>query len=50
MWIGENPKLEAAIEGTGKRSAVITHPHPQYGGDMRNNVVMTARDVAMTCG
>jgi uncharacterized protein len=27
--------------GTGDRSAVITHPHPLYGGDMYNSVVET---------
>lgn len=25
--------------GTGRRGVVITHPHPLYGGDMRNPVV-----------
>ncbi|MDD5711231.1 MAG: alpha/beta hydrolase [Smithellaceae bacterium] len=28
-------------EGKGKRAAVITHPHPQMGGSMENNVVET---------
>ncbi len=29
---------------------VICHPHPQYGGNMHNNVVITARDAAATRG
>jgi|UniRef100_A0A7C5ENV6 alpha/beta superfamily hydrolase len=29
-------------QGTGAAGAVITHPHPLYGGSMHNNVVWTA--------
>jgi uncharacterized protein len=37
--------LEAAIDGPATPGAVhgvaaIAHPHPQYGGDMHNNVVV----------
>lgn len=35
-------RLEGLFEdNTGDRSVVITHPHPQYGGDMYNPVVET---------
>jgi alpha/beta superfamily hydrolase len=34
-------RLEAAIhEGAGSLAAVVLHPHPQYGGDMDNHVVI----------
>lgn len=51
MFIGDNPKLEAAFdEITGAPCVVITHPHPLYGGNMHNNVVMAARDTALANG
>jgi uncharacterized protein len=51
MFIGDDPRLEAALdEIPGAPCAVITHPHPLYGGDMHNNVVMAARDAALTNG
>ena len=50
IFIGKNPRLEAIREGDASRTAVITHPHPLYGGDMHNNVVMTARDAALSHG
>jgi uncharacterized protein len=50
VWIGDTPKLEAIREGTGSRCAVIAHPHPLYGGDMHNNVVVTVRDAALAHG
>jgi len=40
-------ELEAAIytpEGESNPGVVICHPHPQYGGDMNNNVVTGVRD------
>ena len=38
-------RLEGLFEdNTGDRSVVITHPHPQYGGDMYNPVVSTIAD------
>lgn len=48
--IGTNPRLEAIREGDAPRLAVITHPHPLYGGNMHNNVVATARDAALAHG
>ena len=33
-------KIEGLLHSApGKRAAVLTHPHPLYGGDMTNNVV-----------
>jgi alpha/beta superfamily hydrolase len=33
--------LEGALhEGDGRLAAVVLHPHPQYGGDMHNHVVL----------
>jgi alpha/beta superfamily hydrolase len=35
-------RLEGRLrEGDGDVAAVVLHPHPQYGGDMDNHVVMT---------
>jgi uncharacterized protein len=51
MFIGDNPRLEAALDkNQGAPCAVITHPHPLYGGNMNNNVVMAARDAALANG
>ena len=51
MFIGDNPRLEAALdENQGAPCVVITHPHPLYGGNMNNNVVMAARDTALANG
>jgi hypothetical protein len=37
-------RLEALLEkAAGFRAAVITHPHPLYGGDMHNPVVLALR-------
>ena len=36
-------RLEGALrDGDGSLAAVVLHPHPQYGGDMSNHVVMAA--------
>jgi uncharacterized protein len=51
MFIGDNPRLEAALdENPSAPCVVITHPHPLYGGNMHNNVVMAARDTALANG
>ncbi len=43
--------LEARYQqGAGTRAAVICHPHPRYGGNMDNNVVMTALDALAAAG
>ena len=39
-------QLEGLLEGASANSgAVITHPHPLYGGDMHNHVVGIIRQV-----
>lgn len=37
-------------EGTASRNAVLCHPHPLYGGNMDNNVVIAARNAFAACG
>jgi uncharacterized protein len=38
-------QLEGLLEDRpGERGLVVTHPHPLYGGNMDNNVVMTLRN------
>jgi alpha/beta superfamily hydrolase len=38
-------KLEVLMdEAPGERAAVITHPHPLYGGDMHNPVVLSVAE------
>jgi len=50
QFIGKDPRLEAIREGHGARCAVISHPHPLYGGNMHNNVVLSARNAALEAG
>ena len=51
LIIEGTPRLQAIIEGDpAQPCAIITHPHPLYGGDMHNNVVMAARDAALNAG
>lgn len=39
-------RLEGLLdEGAAERAVVATHPHPLYGGDMRNPVVETVADL-----
>lgn len=41
-FLSGNDVIEGLYEkNTGERGAVITHPHPLYGGDMHNDVVKT---------
>lgn len=45
--------LEAALSipsSTPAGGAVICHPHPQYGGDMRNNVVIGVKEALEGAG
>lgn len=47
----EGHRLSGLIEhGSPRRAAVITHPHPLYGGDMRNPVVSTIDRAYRRCG
>ncbi len=41
VWINADPwRLEGLYNGrSGGRAALVTHPHPLYGGNMLNNVV-----------
>ncbi|HNY66186.1 MAG TPA: alpha/beta fold hydrolase [Deltaproteobacteria bacterium] len=51
VFIGDNPRLEAVCEDKGSDiCAVITHPHSLMGGDMNNNVVMTAWNTVLEQG
>jgi len=46
-----NSEVEARLAtGTLGKLVVICHPHPQYGGSMDNNVVLTARDCLIQAG
>ncbi|HVN83475.1 MAG TPA: alpha/beta fold hydrolase [Candidatus Binatia bacterium] len=42
-FVADGLQLEGrlALPSSASRAAVICHPHPQYGGDMHNNVVAT---------
>lgn len=45
-FISDDLRIDALVENTSsKRGIVITHPHPLYGGDMKNPVVDTIRKV-----
>src|SRR5439155_1037306 len=49
----KGPKLEGALhlpEQTPAPGIVVCHPHPLYGGDMRNNVVDAICDMAVAEG
>jgi len=39
-----------AAPSEAKRAAVVCHPHPQYGGDMDNPVVVSAAHALAACG
>jgi alpha/beta superfamily hydrolase len=42
----ESYKLEGLLDqSSGENAAIITHPHPLYGGDMHNNVVESVQQV-----
>lgn len=47
----EDIALEARYENCGgKKGAVIAHPHPLYGGNMHNNVVLTIKEAFLEKG
>ena len=52
--IGEAPRrLEAMLHapaGTVRAAAIVCHPHPQYGGDMDNPVVVGVIDALVSAG
>lgn len=37
-------------KGKNGRTAIVCHPHPLYGGNMENNVVIAARHALASCG
>ena len=41
---------EAQRRASRRAAVVVCHPHPQYGGDMHNNVVSTICDAALGLG
>jgi alpha/beta superfamily hydrolase len=44
-------QLEGALrDGSGALAALVLHPHPQYGGDMTNHVVMSACEALASLG
>ncbi len=48
---GGKIRLEGAFEeGRTGRNAVLCHPHPLYGGNMNNNVVLAARNAFAESG
>jgi len=54
---GEEVKLETKLWGfeedvaaEGNKFAVISHPHPQYGGSQENNVVFACKDAFSELG
>jgi alpha/beta superfamily hydrolase len=51
-WIdGGEWRLEGLLaEGDGALSALVLHPHPQYGGDMHNHVVVGLTDALRSLG
>lgn len=42
--------LEGRLSWGSSVGAVLCHPHPRYGGDMQNNVVMAAREALVALG
>jgi len=51
LYTGDNPRLEADLAGDQDAPCVvITHPHSLMGGNMYNNVVMAAFDLAIEKG
>ena len=45
------PLLEGRLHaGSGKLAAVVLHPHPQYGGDMHNHVVVAICEALAAAG
>ncbi|SMC72220.1 hypothetical protein SAMN02746065_10889 [Desulfocicer vacuolatum DSM 3385] len=47
----ENGQLEGVFQGAGNQSGVIlTHPHPEYGGNMDNVVVRTMEQAYLDNG
>ena len=45
FFASENLRLEGMLgRGSGTKGVVISHPHPLYGGDMDNPVVLAMRD------
>ncbi|MEW5736107.1 MAG: hypothetical protein AB1921_14755 [Thermodesulfobacteriota bacterium] len=51
MFPGQGVGLEGVYtEKPGDRAAVLCHPHPLYGGDMDNPVVLAMEAACLDCG
>ncbi len=48
--IDGNPPIEAAFYHGREGAALIAHPHPLYGGNMDNNVVLVLEEAFRSCG
>ncbi|SFM69031.1 alpha/beta hydrolase [Thermodesulforhabdus norvegica] len=49
--VDDGVRLEASFRvGSPLEAVLICHPHPLYGGDMDNNVVLAIEDAFLSCG
>lgn len=51
LVVSDGLRLEARLhDGAGSLAAVVMHPHPQYGGDMDNHVVVAVCESLASVG